>query len=243
MKKSILMFILAMIAMTTDAQIKMHDNGWITFQTVLNSTTQGISFGPPPNYNANFNGPAYFKKEVYFLKNTPEYQWVNCVKVASPHAAAWVVACPDWDSLNFYVYAKGDAYAMAHFTISNNSGNGGGSKGGVESIDGQEALSVVNGLTGFYFAPENGDIPELEGNDFVDPQAVDAMYADFSKRSVGLAGDNVEEVFPEAVRTDPKNRYCINYQSVVTMLVEAVKEQQREIEELRQVLKENGLTK
>ena len=70
----------------------------------------------------------------------------------------------------------------------------------------------------------------------MDPEAVEAMYADFEKRTAALSGSNLEEVFPEAVRTDPKNRLCIDYQSVVTMLVEAVKEQQREIEELRGAL-------
>ena len=69
------------------------------------------------------------------------------------------------------------------------------------------------------------------------------MYADFEKRTAGLSGSNLESVFPEAVRTDMKNRYCIDYQSVVTMLVEAVKEQQREIEELRNALEKVGKNK
>lgn len=69
------------------------------------------------------------------------------------------------------------------------------------------------------------------------------MYADFGKRTAALLDDNLEEVFPEAVRTDPKNRLCIDYQSVVTMLVEAVKEQQREIEELRTALGQMGKNK
>ncbi len=83
----------------------------------------------------------------------------------------------------------------------------------------------------------------MENNEFVDPDAVDAMYADFEKRSVGLSGTSFLEAFPEGVRTDPQNRLCIDYQSVVTMLVEAVKEQQREIEELRKTLEENGLVR
>ena len=83
----------------------------------------------------------------------------------------------------------------------------------------------------------------MEGNEFVDPEAVEAMYADFGKRSAALSGSNLEEVFPEAVRTDPNNRLCIDYQSVVTMLVEAVKHQQREIEELRGALERMGKNK
>ena len=157
------------------------------------------------------------------------------------HSAAWVVAYPNWNTTNFYVYGKGDAYAKNHFTISNSPGSK--SKGENNPIQGWEAINVVSGLNGYYFAPEDEEIPDLENNEFVVPEAIEAMYADFEKRSAGLVGDNVEEVFPEAVRTDPKNRLCIDYQAVVTMLVEAVKEQQREIEELRGILKENGLLK
>jgi len=75
----------------------------------------------------------------------------------------------------------------------------------------------------------------------VDPEAVEAILADTEKRTAGLSGSNLEEVFPEAVRTDPKNRLCIDYQSVVTMLVEAVKQQQEEIVLLRKTLEEHGL--
>ena len=93
------------------------------------------------------------------------------------------------------------------------------------------------------FRTEELEIPDLENNENVAPDAVEAMYADFGKRSVGLAGTDFVEAFPEGVRTDPQNRLCISYSSVVTMLVEAVKEQQKEIEELRKALEENGLMK
>jgi len=58
---------------------------------------------------------------------------------------------------------------------------------------------------------------------------------------VGLSGENLAGVFPDAVRTDPEARLCIDYNAVVTMLVEAVKQQQAEIELLRKTLEENGL--
>ena len=67
------------------------------------------------------------------------------------------------------------------------------------------------------------------------------MVADLTKRTAELSAIELSHIFPDAVRTDHQNRLCIDYQSVVTMLVEAVKEQQRVIEAMRAVLEANGL--
>lgn len=67
------------------------------------------------------------------------------------------------------------------------------------------------------------------------------MINDLGKRTVGLSAENLEEVFPDAVRTDPQARLFINYNAVVAMLTQAVKEQQAQIELLRKTLEENGL--
>lgn len=242
MKKAILTFTFFIVVIATHAQVKMHSDGRITFQTVANTTTQGISFGPTPDCNATFNGNVYFNKGGIFNKKAPNYGWMNCSRADSAFVRTWVVTYQSWTIPTYYVSGTGEVFSTRNYVISNQRESN--SKNHLaESIDGQEALTIVKGLNGYYFAPEDVEIPNLENNEYVDPKAVEAMYADFLKRSVGLVGDNVENAFPEAVRTDPENRYCINYESVVTMLVEAVKEQQREIENLRKILKENGLTK
>ena len=196
-----------------------------------NTTNQGIVFGTAPEWKADFNGPVYFHKTGLFVKNAANYEWVSQAKADSSHVVAWAVTLQSWNNPNFFVYANGDAYAKHHYVIS-----GSGSSKGTETIDGEEALSIISGINGYYYGPEEQEIPNLEGNEFVDPEAVEAIYADFGKRTAVLSGSNLEEVFPEAVRTDMNNRLCIDYQSVVTMLVEAVKQQQREIEELRDAL-------
>ena len=224
---------IVLFAVAAQAQIKMHNNGRITFQTLANTTSQGVSIGPAPNWNVDFNGSVYFHKAAFFVKNAIDFEWLSCSNVSNKHAMSWVVTYPDWDSVNFYVYGNGVACAKNHYTIqSNNSHNK-----GLESINGEEAISIIKGLNGYYYDPEEQEIPDLENNEFVVPEAVEAMYADFEKRTAALSGSNLEEVFPEAVRTDPQNRLCIDYQSVVTILVAAVKEQQCEIDELRTALK------
>lgn len=166
------------------------------------------------------------------MKNASNYDFMAQTKAANNYSVAWAVTLASWDNTKFYVYGNGQTYATHYYTISSS-----GSSKGAEAIDGGEALSIITGIKGYYYEPENQETPSLEGNEFVAPEAVEAMYADFSKRTAGLSGSNLEDVFPAAVRTDPQNRLCIDYQSVVTMLVEAVKEQQHEIEELRTALK------
>ena len=231
MKKSLLTLAIVLLAVSAQAQFKMHDSGRISFQSLIDSPAYGVTIDPAPSWSTNFNGSAYFNQNAVFIKNVDPYNWMNCAKTNGDHALTWVVT-PDWTTMNFYVRGDGIAYATNHYTITNNSSH---AKGSV-AINGEEALSIVTGLNGYYYDPEEQEIPELENNEFVDPEAVESMYTDFGKRTAALSGSNLEEVFPEAVRTDPKNRFCIDYQSVVTMLVEAVKEQQREIEELRATL-------
>ena len=238
MKKSFITFSFVLLAVAAQAQIKMHSNGRITFQTLLNTTAQGVSFGPAPNWNVDFNGPVYFHGNAVFMSDSGNYQWVNGVHTNYEHSVSWIVSYHTWDSITFYVYGKGDAYAKNHYTIQNVN-----DEKGSEAIHSKDALSIIEGLNGYYFEPKWEEIPDLENNEFVVPEAVEAMYADFEKRTAGLSGSNLESVFPEAVRTDMKNRYCIDYQSVVTMLVEAVKEQQREREELRTALEKVGKNK
>ena len=221
MKKSLFTMALVLLAVAAQAQFKMHSNGRITFQTTTNTASQGVAIDPYPSWTTTFNGDTYFTKSALFTKVTSGYQGMNMAYTTNQYASTWVVAYPNWTTLTFYVRATGAAYATAHYTITSKSGTG--SKGeNDEPISGTEALEVISGLNGYYHAPEEQEIPDLENDENVDPEAVEAMYADFDKRSVGLSGNDFVEAFPEGVRTDPQNRLCINYSSVVTMLVEAV---------------------
>ena len=78
-------------------------------------------------------------------------------------------------------------------------------------------------------------------SEHIDENAVLGMIDDLEKSNVRLKAETLVEVFPDAVRTDPEARLCVDYNAVVTMLVEAVKQQQSEIDLLRKTLEENGL--
>lgn len=66
MKKSLITLAIVLLAVAAQAQIKMHNNGLITFQTLANTTSQGVTIGPAPNWDVNFNGSVTFKKGTFF---------------------------------------------------------------------------------------------------------------------------------------------------------------------------------
>ena len=241
MKKALLTLSIVLLAVAAQAQIKLHSNGRLTFQTVANTTIEGISIGPAPNWTVDINGPVFMKKCGYFTNpSTTSFVWMSACVTSNANAKCWVVSYPGWNGNTFYVLGDGTVYSSQNRTISRlDSDNAKGIE--IEPMEGDEAISILSGLNGYYVAPQNQETPDFENNENVAPEAVEAMIADLTKRTVELSAIELSHIFPDAVRTDPQNHLCIDYQSVVTMLVEAVKEQQRVIEAMRAVLEANGL--
>ena len=67
-------------------------------------------------------------------------------------------------------------------------------------------------------------------------QGVTFDWKEDGSSSVGLIAQDVEEVFPELVHTDEEGVKSVEYANLVAVLIEAVKEQQKEIDELRLIL-------
>lgn len=104
---------------------------------------------------------------------------------------------------------------------------------------------MVSSMTG-YFVDTNefeGITPEeIESSSNINPEALEGILFDMEKsRTAGLMAEELEGILPEAVRHDPDGFVGINYNAVVTVLVEAFKEQQAKIEQLETILRENGL--
>ncbi len=80
----------------------------------------------------------------------------------------------------------------------------------------ENAIALVSGLNGITYQWNTEDYPErkFEGG-----------------THLGFIAQEVEKVMPELVRTNSKGYKSVNYTKVSTILVEAVKEQQRMIEE------------
>ena len=72
-------------------------------------------------------------------------------------------------------------------------------------------------------------------------------YNDFriepDKLRMGLIAQEVELIVPEVVNTDSETTIkSIEYQNLVGLLVEAIKEQQKQINELKNILIKNNLS-
>ena len=52
-------------------------------------------------------------------------------------------------------------------------------------------------------------------------------------KDIGVIAQNVEKVVPELVSTDNQGMKSVKYGNIVALLIEAVKEQQKQIDELK----------
>jgi hypothetical protein len=60
---------------------------------------------------------------------------------------------------------------------------------------------------------------------------------DNQKQQIGVLAQDIEKVFPELV-SESNGVKSVNYQGLVPVLINAMKEQQKEIEELKNLVKE-----
>jgi len=58
-----------------------------------------------------------------------------------------------------------------------------------------------------------------------------------SRNHIGLIAQEIKEVFPQLVTEDAKGFYAVDYQGMIPVLLEAIKEQQQQIDELKALVK------
>ena len=61
----------------------------------------------------------------------------------------------------------------------------------------------------------------------------------FKKHKIGLLAQDVQKAFPELVKTtnDSDKTLSVNYQGLIPVLINAIKEQQKQIDELKKLIK------
>ena len=94
-------------------------------------------------------------------------------------------------------------------------------KKNIEPID--NALDKVQSLKGVTFDWDNDAFPETE----------DTKKPEFTERATGVIAQDVEKVLPEAVRENEDGFKNVAYGNMVGLLIEAIKEQQTQIDELK----------
>ena len=231
MKKALLTLAVVLLALAAQAQttFKVHNTGQISLQS---STT---SFG----IQIPASGVMSIEPNI-----TTAGGITSSTKARHMLAKAWCVA-PTGDVLapvpnTFYVQGNGNVYAYGNYlAISLPSSKNRGSY----PVEG--ASEMVSQMKGYYLDSDEfaGVSPEdITGSENVRPEALEGLLSDLEiNRTVGMVAEELDDVLPEAVRHDSDGLVGINYNAVVTVLVEAFKEQQARIDQLESILSENGL--
>ena len=142
-----------------------------------------------------------------------------------------------WDTANktytktFYVFGNGEVYTNNLLITSDIS-----TKREIKTIE--SSLDKVMQLRGVTFESE---FDHLELSDFVaeneqtnmTQKLVTQMNSERSRKHMGVVAQEVEEVVPEVVRTTLNGTKAVAYTELVGLLIEAIKEQQSQIEELK----------
>ena len=114
------------------------------------------------------------------------------------------------------------------------------------SLSGANEFSMSGSYTGSFTA--TGDVTaysdkRLKRNIETITNAVDTVsklrgvnYEKDGRNSTGVIAQEVEEVLPQVVHTAPDGMKSVAYGNIVGILIEAIKEQQKEIEELKKKL-------
>ncbi|MEX0987976.1 MAG: tail fiber domain-containing protein, partial [Bacteroidales bacterium] len=80
------------------------------------------------------------------------------------------------------------------------------------------AMEYVNSINGVYFDWNTEDYDQKGFNE---------------NRQIGFIAQEIEEVLPELVETDEQGYKSVDYSKITAVLIQAMKEQQTEIDDLR----------
>jgi hypothetical protein len=116
---------------------------------------------------------------------------------------------------------------------------------------GEQNIAYVN-ATKLYFNPSTGQLNATDFNSLSDAnkktniktvdngldlvnslRGVTFNWKDNGKASIGVIAQELEQVVPELVTTSPTGEKSVSYNGIIGLLIEAVKSQQKEIEDLK----------
>ena len=64
------------------------------------------------------------------------------------------------------------------------------------------------------------------------------LYITAGERGRGMIAQDVIKIVPELVNEDKNGYFSVNYSNTCALLIEAIKEQQKEIDEIKKIIKE-----
>ena len=110
---------------------------------------------------------------------------------------------------SYTLYVQGSAYSSGGWAGSDSRW-----KRDLEKIN--NALPSVLKLQGYEYSWRTDDYPDMNFD---------------NERQIGLIAQDVEKIYPELVRTDDKGYKAVSYEKLTVILLESLKEQQKQIDE------------
>ena len=140
--------------------------------------------------------------------------WVRCiwVKATTPYATGYIMNYGGRD--NFWVEASGLVYSVDHYLLSDVN-----FKTDIKTIP--NALNKVLNLRGVTYKWNFSDSMSVFNT---------------GEELMGVIAQEVEKVVPEVVKTMPNGTKAVAYQNLIGLLVEAIKEQQLQIDTLKKTI-------
>jgi hypothetical protein len=233
---AVLVISLLSIFLTTNAQVKIFDDNWIS----LGSLQKG-GFG----FHVTPNGFSYFRPSVY-----GQYTWSNLVYSTNDSQKNWIVL--NWTGeQTFYVNGNGYIYSRGIWLGSDIK-----FKENISDIESPlEKILTLHGVSYNWvkLPPDTTRIDSILAKDgtwlklntsqyeYIDTSVVNKPYLDelIKQRDMkhfGLIAQEVQKVIPELVNVIPDGTYAVEYTAVIGILIEAIKEQQDQINMLKSAI-------
>lgn len=153
---------------------------------------------------------------VHFnTQDTIDWQWVTIASPKMSKGKCWIVTHNDKYDHRFFVTGDGNVYKSGSWRVSDASLQS-------ETNTINDAGSILDEITGIWYTP------------------IDDENKKNANRRAGVTAQEVNKVLPEAVTTDENGLMYVDYETLTVFLIEALKEQRKEIELLRMTLEENN---
>ncbi len=225
--------ILTIVSLNISGQIKVNSSG--------NVTIGGTS---PTSAKLNLRSS---NQSTLYSYSTMTFDWGQTIKsqVNRGNTVSYVVNLNGSDK--FYVAGHGWIYSQGNYLGSDLK-----LKENIQSLESSlDKVLKLRGVKYKYKTSENSDpnislvdssYSNLESFDQrkINPEIEKTILSEKDRLRIGLIAQEVEQIVPDAVRTMHDGTKAIAYEDLIPLLIEAMKEQQQQIEELKKLNRVNG---
>jgi len=239
------MLIIALFTIQANAQLKVVTGGNVGIGTAL--PTQKLEVFGNQLISGNSNKLFFGNTDRYlgFPSVTQDFSLIsknsNWMRIGSSAGIAF------WGGVGA---ENNSSYHMFLNSIGLGIGNGGQAWGSYKlvvygnGIIGNNYLYSDNRFKNNIKTIENSldKVLKLNGREYYFNKEEIKKYSFNEGKNIGFIAQEIKEILPELVSQDKDGFYCVNYTAVIPVLVEAIKEQQSQIEELKEKLQDGNVS-